>query len=184
MLERYVHVPGRCGRTPRHRGNGTAGGSAASSPPLRHTTGADRTGTRAGRQRTPAPTGNAPTGRCLRRQETNTVSGVPALPQSQARTRLISARGRGGMSEEWNAAAPILTAGGDLPDKIRLERATGTGPGRYAVEGHMMTSTGRGAAALPLVVGGGGPPGAAGGAPPPPPAMSPQAVACCCRCMP
>lgn len=87
------------------------------------------------------------------------------------------------MSEEWNAAAPILTAGGDLPDKIRLERATGTGPGRYAVEGHMMTSTGRGAAALPLVVRAERA-AVSSVSSAPLHAMSPQAVACCCRCMP
>ena len=87
------------------------------------------------------------------------------------------------MSEEWNAAAPILTAGGDLPDRIRLERAAGTGPGRYAVEGHIMTSTGRGAAALPLVVRAERA-AVSSVSSAPLHAMSPQAVACCRRCMP
>lgn len=84
------------------------------------------------------------------------------------------------MSEEWDAAVRVLTTATGLPDRIRLERAAGTGPGRYAVEGYIMTSTGRGAAALPLVVRA----ERASVSSTPLYAMSPQAVACCRRCMP
>ena len=84
------------------------------------------------------------------------------------------------MSEEWDAAVRVLTTATGLPDRIRLERAAGTGPGRYAVEGHIMTSTGRGAAALPLVVRA----ERAAVSSVSLRAMSSQAVACCRRCMP
>jgi len=84
------------------------------------------------------------------------------------------------VSEEWDAAVRVLTTATGLPDRIRLERAAGTGPGCYAVEGHIMTSTGRGAAALPLVVRA----ERAAVSSAPLHAMSPQAVACCRRCMP
>lgn len=87
------------------------------------------------------------------------------------------------MSEEWDAAVRVLTTATGLPDRIRLERAAGTGPGRYAVEGHIMTSTGRGAAALPLVVRAERA-AVSSVSSAPLHAMSPQAVACCRRCMP
>ena len=90
------------------------------------------------------------------------------------------------MSEEWDAAVRVLTTATGLPDRIRLERAAGTGPGRYAVEGHIMTSTGRGAAALPLVVRAerASVSSVSSVSSAPLHAMSPQAVACCRRCMP
>lgn len=87
------------------------------------------------------------------------------------------------MSEEWDAAVRVLTTATGLPDRIRLECAAGTGPGRYAVEGHIMTSTGRGAAALPLVVRAEHA-SVSSVSSAPLHAMSPQAVACCRRCMP